>query len=260
MPCARMLSLNAPPATSDARSFLAVVRWMSMRFLRPVVILALALGSAAITASSLVYFDADEYAPFLLEKLELPVPNEARYILALQVHVIAAAFALPACLLLLSRTLMRRAPGVHRWLGRLTGSVAVLALAPSGLYLSLYAKGGLPGTLGFMLSGAIVVVAMVQGVRAARAGDHVEHRRFVLHVLAQMAVAVVSRAMLYVADAAAFDHETAYLVSLWLPVIGCAAVVEWLVGPRHLPWRNHASSSARRRRDRSHVEPGFSRI
>ncbi|NVB77475.1 MAG: DUF2306 domain-containing protein [Kofleriaceae bacterium] len=231
-----------------------------MRFFRYVVVLVLAMGSAAITNASRVYFDADEYAPFVMEKLDLPLPNEDRYILLLQLHVIAAAFALPACLLLLSRTLMKRAPSVHRWLGRLTGAVAVLALAPSGFYLSLYAKGGLLGTLGFMLSGAIVVVAMVQAVRAARAGKYAAHRRFVLHVLAQMAVAVVSRAMLFAADAAGFDHDTAYLVSLWLPVLGCAALVEWLAGPRHVSWRNHASLSSRRRHHRPHVEPGFGRI
>ncbi len=231
-----------------------------MRFLRPAVVLVLALGSALITWSSLVYFDADEYAPFVLEKLELPVPNEARYIHALQLHVIAAAFALPACLLLISRTLMRRAPRFHRWLGRTTGTVTILGLAPSGFYLSLYAKGGLLSTLGFMLSGAIVVVAMVLGVRAARAKNFVAHRRFVLHVLAQMAVAVLSRAMLFAADAAALDHDTAYLVSLWLPVVGCAAIVEWLAGPRYLSWRKYAQSSARRRHPRSHVEPGFGRV
>lgn len=231
-----------------------------MRSLRPVMMLMLLLGSAAITWSSLVYFDADEYAPFVMEKLDLPLPNEERYILLLQIHVVAAAFALPGCLALLSRTLVRRAPRVHRWLGRLTGSIAVLALAPTGFYLSLYAKGGLAGTLGFMLSGAIVVVAMVLGVREARAGRYASHRRYVLHVVAQMAVAVVSRAMLFAADAAGFEHDTAYLVSLWLPVVGCAAAVEWLAGGSSSSWRNHASVSLRRRHPRTRVEPGFSRI
>jgi hypothetical protein len=97
-------------------------------------------------------------------------------------------------------------------------------------------------------------------VRAARARQYAAHRRFVLHVLAQMAVAVVSRAMLFAADAAAFDHETAYLVSLWVPVLGCAALVELLAGSRHLFWRDHASPSARRRHHRSRVEPGLGRI
>lgn len=230
-----------------------------MPLLRPLVVVLLALGSAAITWSSLVYFDADEYAPFVMEKLELPELNEERYTLALQVHVIAAAVALPACLLLISRTLRRRAPRVHRWLGRITGIIVVLALAPSGFYLSLFAKAGVLSTAGFMLSGAIIVVAMVRGVRAARAGAYAEHRRFVLHVLAQMAVAVVSRAMLFVAEMAAFDRETAYLASLWIPVLGCAGVVEWLAGPRHQSRRNHASLSARGRHPRPLVEPGFGR-
>lgn len=233
---------------------------MSVRFLRPVVVLVMVLGSAAITWASRVYFDADEYAPFVMEKLELPLPNEERYIHLLQLHVVAAAFAFPACLALLSRTLMRRAPRVHRWLGRLTGTVAVFALVPSGFYLSLFAKGGMLSTLGFMLSGMIVVVAMVQGVRAARAGHYAAHRRFVLHVVAQMAVAVVSRAMLFGADAAGLDHDTAYLVSLWLPVVGCAAAVEWLAHPRHPFWRNHAQSSRRRPHSRPHIEPGLGRI
>jgi len=228
-----------------------------MRFLRPITVLLLILGSAAITASSLAYFNADEYAPFVMEKLELPLPNEARYILALQVHVIAAAFALPACLLLLSRTLMRRAPRAHRWLGRVTGSVAVLALVPSGFYLSLFAKAGVVSTVGFMVSGAIVAVSMIRGVVAARAGNYAQHRRFVLHVVAQMAVAVVSRAMLYVAAAAGFDHEAAYIVCLWIPIFGCAAAVEWIVGSHSLFRRNHALSSHHRRHRRSRIEPSF---
>jgi uncharacterized membrane protein len=230
-----------------------------MRFLRPFVMLGLALGSAVITLGSRVYFDADEYAPFVMEKLDLPLPNEDRYIHFLQLHVIAAAFALPACLLLLSRTVLRRAPGFHRWLGRLTGVVAVFGLVPSGFYLSRFAKGGMLGTLGFMLSGVIVLVAMVQAVREARAGKYASHRRYVLHVLAQMAVAVVSRAMLIAADFAGFDHDRAYIISLWIPVIGCAALVEWIAGPRHASWRKHASISVRRR-NRPVVNPGFGGI
>jgi hypothetical protein len=191
---------------------------------RPVLVLALLAGSLAISRSSLVYFNGDEYAPFVLEKL--PLANEERFLFALQVHVVAAALALPACLLLTSVTVLRRYPQVHRWLGRVTGVAVLFALVPSGFYLSLFAKGGLASTLGFMATGALMAVAMVQGVRTARARRFVEHRRWALHVLAQMGVAVLSRAMLFAFDAAAVDETLAYLVSLWLPVVGCAALVE----------------------------------
>jgi hypothetical protein len=193
--------------------------------LRALVLVALAAGSAAITSASLVYFDED-LAPFVLEKL--PLPLEDVWMLALRVHVVAAAICLPGCLLLSLGIVLRRARRFHRWVGRVTGAVVLLALVPSGLYLSWFAKGGLPSTVGFMVSGAIVAAAMVQGIRAARARRFLDHRRWVLHVLAQLSVAVTSRAMLFAFDAAAVDESLAYLVSLWVPVAGSFGLVELL--------------------------------
>lgn len=224
-------------------------RWLS-KVPKAALMLALALGSAAITWSSLVYF-GDDLAPFVLEKLEQALPHEDLWTLALKVHVVAAAFSLPGCLLLSSLLVLKRAPRFHRWLGRVTGTVILFALVPSGFYLSLYAKGGLPSTMGFMLSGAIVAFAMVQGVRAARARRFAEHRRWVWHVLAQLGVAVVSRAMLFALDAAAVDEVVAYVASLWLPVVGGFGLVELLSlkskqRPFLLPWRNHEAPSRAR--------------
>jgi len=199
----------------------------------------LALGSAAIAWGSLVYFGED-LAPFMLEKL--PLPLEDVWMLALKVHVVAAAFSLPACLLLSTKLVIKRTPRFHRWLGRVAATVILFALVPSGLYMSVFAKGGLPSTLGFALSGVIVAVGMVQGVRTARARRFAEHRRWALHVLGQLSVAVISRAMLFAFDAAAVEEQLAYVVSLWLPVVGSLVLVE-LVSRRRRPslaiWRNH---------------------
>ncbi len=218
-------------------------------------ILALALGGAWIAKASLVYFDDDEYAPFVLEKLELPIPNEELWTWALQIHVIVAAFALPACLVLMSRAVMRRAPRFHRWLGRINGAAVLLALVPTGAYMSQFATGGLPSTAGFLTSGAIVAVAMVQGIRTARARELVAHRRWMFHVVAQMAVAVISRAMLIACAIAGFDPINSYIACLWLPVLGCAVFVEWISGTRLFPWRNHHARSLARSPRRRHFQP-----
>ena len=129
--------------------------------------LGLGLGALVIGWASRVYFASDELAPFVIEKL--PLPHEDLWLAALKVHVVAASFALPACLLLSWKRLLRL-PRTHRWLGRGTGAVVLAALVPSGLYLSLYAKGGAPATGGFALSGLIVALAMVwgSGARARR--------------------------------------------------------------------------------------------
>jgi hypothetical protein len=181
--------------------------------------------------ASRVYFASDELAPFVIEKL--PLPHEDLWLAALKVHVLAAAFALPACLLLSwKRTL--RFPRAHRWLGRGTGAVVLAALVPSGLYLSLYAKGGTPATAGFALSGLIVAVAMAWGIGRARAKDYVGHRRCMLHVLAQLSVAVTSRTLLTLLDAVGIDPDPAYLFALWVPVVAGVGFVEvCIVGLSH---------------------------
>jgi uncharacterized membrane protein len=205
-------------------------------FGKPLLWSVMALGAGVIGWASLVYFNDEDLPPFMVEKL--PLPFEDMWLAALRVHVVAAVFALLACLLLTTKWFLRRAPRLHRYLGRTTGVVVLFALAPSGFYLSLWARGGLPSTLGFILSGLIVVVAMVQGIRTARAGDFVAHRRNGLHVLAQLSVAVTSRTMLIGLNALNVDSDRAYLASLWLPVIAGVVLVELLV-PRRPSRRDH---------------------
>jgi hypothetical protein len=183
----------------------------------------LLLGACAIAASSLVYFRKDEIPPFVIEKL--PLPLEGVWLVALKVHVLAASFCLPACLLLTWKGLLRRAPRAHRWVGRVTGTAVLFALVPSGAYLAFFAKGGPLGTLGFLVSGAITVVSMVQAIRKARARLFASHRRAAMHVLAQLSVAVTSRALLVLLEAVGLAPEPAYLAALWLPVLGSAAIV-----------------------------------
>ncbi|MFO1520076.1 MAG: DUF2306 domain-containing protein [bacterium] len=186
-------------------------------------------GSWVITFSSLVYFNFQERAPFVIEKL--PLPAESLYVFALRIHVIAAALSLPGCLILSSKAVLKRFPRFHRWCGRLSGSVILGMLVPSGFYLAFFARGGWAGTLGFWLSGAIVAVAMVQGVKTARAKQYGKHRLFAFHVLGQLSVAVTSRALLYGLESSNLNPDLAYLISLWLPVLGTFAIVELMVSP-----------------------------
>lgn len=186
-------------------------------------------GAALITASSLVYFDGDIEAPFVVEKL--PVRFESLWRAALAVHVPAALVALPACLVLLTRALQRRV-ALHRWVGRLTGALVVAALVPSGAVLAFDAKGGVLVTAGFLLSGALTAGFMVKGALAARVRDLATHRRAMNHVVAQMSVAVTSRALLVGLDAGGMDPDSAYVAALWVPVLVSAAVAEGIHSSR----------------------------
>jgi len=193
-------------------------------------------GSALITTASLAYFDPDTLPPFVIEKL--PVRFEALWLASLKLHVATAALAFPLCLLLMTRWLQRRAAW-HRWLGRVSGVLVLFALVPSGVVLAFDAKGGRSVTAGFLLSAAIVAGGMLHGVRSARRRDFIAHRRAVQHVVAQMSVAVSSRALIFGFNAAGIDPDLSYVIALWGPVLASAAVVELV------SWRSPRSLSAR---------------
>ena len=182
-------------------------------------------GSALITRLSLPYFDFETLPPFVVEKL--PLRFEALWLASLRVHVAAAAFSFPLCLALMTRALQRRTVW-HRWLGRITGLLVLLGLVPTGCVLAFEAKGGRVVTAGFLLSAAVIAGAMLSGVRAARRRELALHARAMRHVIGQMSVAVVSRAMIVGLDVAGGDPDVAYVVALWLPVLASIAIVEWV--------------------------------
>ena len=197
---------------------------------------AMTLGAAFIITSSLAYFDFQELPPFAIEKL--PVRFSTLWLASLRVHVAAALVSLPLCILLMTQMVQRRR-GIHRWLGRAAGVIILFVLVPSGAVLSFDAKGGAFVTAGFVLSDALVGFFMAKGIAAARRKDLVTHRRAMGHVFAQMSVAVTSRAMLVALDVGGVSPDLAYVVSLWLPVVGSAMAAELFYGVRHSVARSH---------------------
>jgi uncharacterized membrane protein len=187
------------------------------------------VGWAFIVSSSLAYFDFSQIPAFMLEKM--PLRFEHLWLVSLRVHVAAALVSLPLCIVLMTRIIQRRR-ALHRILGRIAGMTLLFGLVPTGAVLAFDAKGGRFVTAGFLLSGAIVAFCTVRGVLAARRGDLVSHRRAMQHVFAQMSVAVTSRAMLVGFGFTEVDAALAYVVALWVPVVGSALVVELSSLPR----------------------------
>lgn len=225
------MSRSLGPNLLFARCVQGGMARLSASLLRRSFLIVMLLGSALITAASLAYFDLDTLPPFVIEKL--PLRFESLWLASLRVHVAAAALTFPLCLLLMTRSLQRR-PTWHRWLGRLTGTLVLFALVPSGVVLSFDAKGGQAVTAGFLLSAAIVAACMVSGVLAARRRDFTSHRRAMRHVVGQMSVAVTSRALILGLNALGLDPDLSYVVALWGPVLASVAVAD-LISLRSVP-------------------------
>lgn len=206
----------------DSRVYADVTRFLTLLLPRFFWI-AMWIGLALITASSIAYFDFGSLPPFVIEKL--PVRFETLWLASLRVHVASALVSFPLCLLLMTRWLQRRRMW-HRWVGRFAGALVLGLLVPSGIVLAFDAKGGKVVTAGFLLSAAIVAWAMFRGIVAARRRELASHRRAMRHVVGQMSVAVVSRALIVGFDAVGLDPSSAYIVALWGPVLAAVAIVE----------------------------------
>jgi uncharacterized membrane protein YozB (DUF420 family) len=191
--------------------------------LRRAFLVVMMAGAALITIASLEYFDFGTLPAFMIEKL--PLKFRSLWLVSLRVHVASAIVAFPLCLLLMTRTVQRRR-AVHRWVGRVTGTLVLFLLVPTGALLAFDAKGGAFVTAGFLLSGAIVGWFMVSGVLSVRRGELSSHRRAMRHVVGQMSVAVTSRALMMALDAYGMDPDQAYVIALWGPVLASAAMAE----------------------------------
>jgi hypothetical protein len=209
-------------------------------------------GSALITAASIPYFDFETLPPFVIEKL--PVRFETLWLTSLRIHVASVSLAFPLCLMLMMRWLQRR-PMWHRRLGRVAGVLTLLAVVPSGTVLAFDAKGGAAVTAGFLLSGGIVYGCMAAGILAARNRNLTVHSRAMRHVVGQMSVAVVSRAMIIGLDMAGMDPDLAYVFALWVPVLGSVAAVEHAFIRHALRTFNPVSFIERIRRESSPLSP-----
>jgi hypothetical protein len=225
---------TTPPGSGDGTTMLA--RSLRSPTARAAFVVVMVVGVLWIAGTSVEYLDDGALHPFVREKGR--AGRAFGFRVALAVHIVAAVTTLPACLLLLSRRVLRAVPRMHRLLGRLTGVVVLLALVPSGFVLSTTARGGVAGTAGFVASGLLLAGAMVAAIARARRGDTTGHRRATAQVLAQMSVAVTSRVLLLAAEEidaaleAGWSPDVVYVAALWLPVLGSAALAAFVAPAR----------------------------
>jgi uncharacterized membrane protein len=155
---------------------------------------------------------------------------------ALLVHVVAGGAALVLSPWQLWPALRRRAPGLHRWVGRTT-VVAIAVAGTAGIVLAPFNHAGAVGTAGFGLLGAAWLWTTWRAYRAIRAGDVDAHRRWMTRSFALTFAAVTLRlwtgvlvAVLEIGldldPATAFDRAYALVPFLcWVPNLVVAELI-----------------------------------
>lgn len=195
--------------------------------------LALAFLAGVIAVNSLPYFDEPFGHGFVIEKGELA--RDPIYMAVLLTHVAAGITCLGASLLQFFRPLLRRAPWLHRWLGRIYVFSILAVLAPTGFYLAPYAHGGVAGSLGFALLGIATFATTWTGWIEARRGRMRTHARWMVRSFAMASSAITFRLIHASLGIAGVDPYAGYLGALYLSIFGNALVAELLL--QKLPHR-----------------------
>ncbi|MDF1700206.1 MAG: DUF2306 domain-containing protein [Planctomycetota bacterium] len=201
------------------------VRSPARRIPQALLMLFFAATTALVIESTLPYFTLGGDAPFLLEKAD--VYRSVLWRACFYVHVTSGLVCLVAALPQFSKTLLRRAPRLHRALGW-TYVVSVLGFAaPAGMYMAVFAKGGMAGRFGFLVLGAVFFYTTWRGLERVRARDFRGHVPWMIRSYAMAASALTFRVFFILLHAV--DVAPAYVASIWLSFVVNLAVAELLI-------------------------------
>jgi uncharacterized membrane protein len=174
------------------------------------------------------YFSFRPDINFLLAKKPLihhPIWRPVFYI-----HIAGAMVALligPFQFLKISRTKFRK---FHRRMGKIYVGAILFVGAPGGFYMAFFANGGPIGELGFVVMALLWLHMTLNAYRFVRAGEYIEHSRWMVRSYAMTFAAVSLR--LYVPLTSAYfnmDHNLVIVTSAWVSWIFNLLVAEAII-------------------------------
>lgn len=205
-------------------------------------VLFVSLGGL-IAYNSRGYFHAPTETGFFEEKA--PISLQPAWQVSLVAHAAAGIVCMAASLLQFFRGVLRRWPWLHRHLGKIYAGSVLWVVSPTGFYLAWYAKGGWLGQTGFFVLGVLTFVFTWLGVREMKAGHTRAHARWMVRSFAMIATAITFRVAHMAFTYTSMAYQTNYLLSLWLSILGNAAVAELCVYLMPKPSSKPAIETAR---------------
>jgi hypothetical protein len=211
MPNTRQLTLQA-----------AVKVFFKMLFWIPVIALSLLL-----VYNTIPYFSFQKHFSFIEER-RLLFDNKI-YNSAFYVHIFAGAICILTALIQFSGFILKKARSLHRWSGKLYVSVVLFLGAPTGLYMSFFAKGSFWERCLFMFMALCWFVTTLYGLQSIHKKNVLAHKIWMIRSYAMAMTAVTFRIYHIVFYLLDWGHLENYEISLWISVIGNMLVAEWII-------------------------------
>ena len=211
MPNSRQITLQ-----QALKVFFRLLFWM------PITIFSLLL-----VYNTIPYFSFSKDFSFIAERSVLF--SNRFYNSAFYIHIFAGAICILTALIQFSRFILKRSTAIHRWSGKLYVLVVLLLAAPTGLYMSSFAKGSAWERSLFLFMALCWFITTLYGLTAIKKKNVLAHKIWMMRSYAMAMTAVTFRIyhiIFYMLD---WDHLENYELSLWISVIGNMLFAEWII-------------------------------
>ncbi len=200
----------------------------NIRFASAWVILMIAFAMS-IVLNSVEYFASGYMPAFLIEKL--PISRNSVWLTAFRFHVASSCICLIAGFPLFFPFLLKFRR-LHFVLGYFYFNAVLWVAAPTGLFLSLFAKGGAVAAVGFAATGLVWWWTTWCGYTAIRRGDIQGHIRWMARSFSTALSAVFFRMIQIGLGWMSIDPETNYIASVWLSLFASVWLAENCIGSK----------------------------
>lgn len=183
--------------------------------------------SLLLVYNTLPYFSFSKNFSFIEERSFLFQRNI--YNASFYIHIFAGALCITTALIQFSRYILKKTKAVHRWSGKIYVFVVLFLGAPTGLYMSFFAKGSFWERALFMFMAIFWFISTFYGLAAIHKKNILAHKIWMMRSYAMAMTAVTFRVYHIAFYLLGWGHLENYEVSLWISVIGNMLFAEYII-------------------------------
>jgi len=198
------------------RYFIAALFWIPVAFF-----------SLLLVRNTLPYFTFSQEFSFIQERAILFARSIYKY--SFYIHIFAGMLCISTALIQFSSFIIKKRKKIHIWSGRIYVMVVLLLGAPTGLYMSFFAKGSYWERILFAFMAIYWFYTTMKGFTTILKKNVLAHKIWMMRSYCMAMTAVTFRGYYILFYYFGMDLLHNYEVSLWISVLGNMLIAELLI-------------------------------
>ena len=211
-----MLNTRQLTLQRSIRFFFGALFWIPVTFF-----------SLLLVKNTLPYFSFSQNFSFIEERAILFLKPVYKY--SFYIHIFAGMFCITAALTQFSSYLLKKRKKIHIWMGKIYVMVVLILGAPTGLYMSFFAKGSFWERILFMFMALFWFFSTMKGLQTIQQKNVLAHKNWMIRSYSMAMTAVTFRVYHILFYYYGVNHLHNYEISLWISVMGNMLVAEYLI-------------------------------